>query len=69
MRIKIKIKNIFYFFIEGWNWKEKLIQPKDKKKKTIKRMRIKIWIKNKKKLFYLKGTIKKKNQLNKSTKK
>jgi len=33
MRIKIKIKNIF-FFIEGWNWKEKLIQPKDKKKKN-----------------------------------
>jgi len=33
MRIKIKIKNIFYFFIEGWNWKEKLIQPKYKKKK------------------------------------
>jgi hypothetical protein len=35
MRIKIKIKNIF-FFIEGWNWKEKLIQPKDKKKNNQK---------------------------------
>jgi len=59
MRIKIKIKNIF-FFIEGWNWKEKLIQPKDKKKKTIKKMRIKIWIKNKKIYFIWRVKLKRK---------
>jgi len=48
MKIKIRMKNNLYV-IEEWNWKEKLIWQKDKK--TIKRMRIEIDIKNKNKSF------------------
>jgi len=46
MRIKFKIKKWILFFIEGWNWKEKLFQQK-----KIKRMQIEIEIKNKCKFF------------------
>jgi hypothetical protein len=47
-RLKYEWK-INLYVIEEWNWKEKLIWQKDKK--TIKRMRIEIDIKNKKKSF------------------
>jgi hypothetical protein len=46
---QLKEWKINLYVIEEWNWKEKLIWQKDKK--TIKRMRIEIDIKNKNKSF------------------
>jgi len=64
-RIEIKMKYKINFIVD-WrvNWKEKLIEQKDK---IIKIMKIKIEMKNKK--IILKSEIKKNNQFNKRQRK
>jgi hypothetical protein len=44
--------------IEGWNWKKKsIIQEDQKQKRSIKKLMIKIKIKNKSNCFFFKGKI------------